>query len=247
MAAIQTPAQAMPQPTSNAVNAAVSSLEAQQQNQYGENNVSLPEDLQNKLKNLARDFCDEDKFSRRLEIQTSKRAHFFWRTLQHLYWDGRAEGWVALGANGAPMVEGGGRQPYNQDSAVLYTTNIYQPYGLTLISVLTQSVPSVIAVPDDGEDPADLATARAGNKFRNIIEHRNDATMLLTKAMFFAYVDGRIVAWTRNVDNPRTGKQETKITMHGSLEAKVPITAECRDEMVYMQISYEQHVAMAKA
>lgn len=70
--------------------------------------------------------------------------------------------------------------------------------------------------------------------------------MLLTKAMFFAYVDGRIVSWTRNEKNARTGKEETKITMHGSLEAKVPMTSECRDQMVYIQISHEQHVAMAK-
>jgi hypothetical protein len=212
---------------------------------YGENNEDLPEPLQTKLKELARKFCDEDKFSRRLEIQSSRRAHFFWRTLQHLYWDGRAEGWVPLGASGAPMI--GERQSYNQDSAVLYSTNIYQPYGLTLIAVLTQSIPAVIAVPDDGEDAADLATAKAGNKFRKIVEQKNDATMLMTKAMFFAYVDGRIVAWTRNEKNVRTNVVETKISMHGSLEAKVPMTPDCRDDMVYVQISWEQHVAMAKA
>src|ERR1700689_4633423 len=71
--------------------------QAPAENPYGENNEDLPLELQALLKNLARDFCDEDKFSRRIEIQTSRKAHFFWRTLQHIYWDGRAEGWVALG------------------------------------------------------------------------------------------------------------------------------------------------------
>ena len=150
-------------------------------------------------------FCDEDKFSRRVEIQTSKRAHFYWRTLQHLYWDVRAEGWVALGANGALMTDGAGRNAYNSNSAALYTTNIYKPFGLTLIAVLTQSIPEVVAVPADGEDAADLATAQAGNRIRKIIEHENDAVMLLTKAKIFGYVDGRAHSWTRNEKDDVTG------------------------------------------
>jgi hypothetical protein len=243
---IQEPLAAQPPPGGAALgNQATEAATEAPANQYGVNNVQLPEPLQTKLKELARKFMDEDKFSRRLEIQESRKAHFYWRDLQHLYWDGRAEGWVAYGPNGNPMI-GDTRQSYNNDSSVLYSTNIYKPFGLTLIAVLTQSVPEVIAVPADGEDAADLATARAGNRFRKIIEHKNDATMILTKAMFFAYVDGRILAWTRSVMNPRTQKEEVKITVHGTLECKVPITTECMEEMVYIQLGHEQHVAIAK-
>ncbi|MGH9735434.1 MAG: hypothetical protein ACRD8A_12700 [Candidatus Acidiferrales bacterium] len=214
----------------------------QDEQDYGPNNEKLPEELQTLLKDLARKFCDEDKFSRRLEIQTSKKAHWFWRSLQHIYWDSRAEGWVANGPNGAPLIaDNSGRLPYNKDSAVLYTTNIHQPYGLTLIAVLTQDVPAVVAVPEDPDDAADLATAKAGTRIRKIVEHKNDAVMLVAQACFFAYVDGRTHAWTRNENG------ETKISVYGSLNVKVPITAPDQKKMLYVQYSDENHVAFAKA
>ena len=64
--------------------------------------------------------------------------------------------------------------------------------------------------------------------------------------MFFGYVDGRAHSWTRNEENRVTGQNKTKISVHGSLDVKVPITADCMDDMVYIQYSHEQHVAMAK-
>lgn len=211
---------------------------------YGPNNENLPKALQTRVTNLARRFNDEDKFSRRLEIQTSKKAHWFYRSLQHIGWDARSEGWVAIGPNGAPLVaDSSGRIPYNSDSAILYTTNIHQAYGLTLMAVLTQSIPKVIAMPEDPEDAADVLTAKAGSRIRKMIEHENDATTLLTEAMFFAYVDGRSHAWTRAEE----GQNMPRISVHGSLEVKVPITAKCQEEMLYVQFSRERHIAFEKS
>jgi hypothetical protein len=249
MAALQTPAALMEPPLPQVppeLPAQQPAEEPEPPSPYGENNEDLPLPLQALLKRLALMFSDEDKFGRRVEIQESKRAHWFWDSLQHQVWDARSEGWLALGPNGAPLIDGGSRKSYNTDSAVMYTTNIYQPFGLTLMSVLTQSLPAVRFEPEDPSEAADLATAKAANRMKKIIEHDNDVTTLLTKAMFFAYVDGRVHAYTRTEEDPRTGALRQKITVHGSLEFKVPLTADEQDDFVYCQYSNEQHVAMAK-
>jgi hypothetical protein len=217
--------------------------------EWGPNFVDMPDTHVGILQHMARNAMDEDKFSRRVEIQTSKKAHWFWRSLQHIYWQGRAQGWVALGPNGSPLLDVNSLNRDEADSAVLYTTNIYQPYGLVIMAVLTQATPELIATPADADDPADVLTAKAGNNIKKIIEHENNALELLTKAVFFAYVDGRVHAWTRNeVDKDGNPKgRAPKISVYGSLYVKVPIAADCQEDMLYVQHSFERHVAFCKA
>lgn len=210
---------------------------------YGKDNVNLPKTLQGKLIELARMFCEEDKFSRRIEIQESRRSHFFWRSMQHLYWDYKAEGWAVQGPLGAGIND---RLTYNEDSSVLFVTNIYQAFGLSLIAVLTQNTPAVRFEPQDAQDPADVATAAAGDRFKKIVEHENDAIMLMTDAAFFSYTDGRVHAWTRWAEDSRTGESRETITLSGILETKVPITANCQSDFLYIQHSTEHHVLMMK-
>lgn len=211
--------------------------------EFGLNNEDLPESLQAKLMDLAKQFCDEDKFSRRIEIQESRRAHFFWRGMQHLYWDYRAEGWAVMGPAGAGLPV---KQSYATDSAVLYVTNIYQAFGLSLAAVLTQNTPAVRFEPQNVNDPADTATAEAGDRFKKIVEHQNDVVMLMTEAAFFIYVDGRIHAWTRWAEDSRTGQSRETITLGGVLETKIPITAKSQDDFLYIQHSTEHHVLLMK-
>lgn len=216
--------------------------EGQQENQYGENNETLPDELQAELKTLARMFCEEDRYSRRLEIQECRRARFFWRGLQHLYWDYKSEGWQVFG----PAGMGANTTAAMQDSAVLYVTNIYQAFGLSIMAVLTQNMPSVRFEPQDPNDAADIETAKAAERMRKIIEHQNDAVKLLTETAYYSWNDGRIGAWTRFETDPRTQVERETISIMGVLEFKVPITAECMERYPYLQYSDELHVSLVR-
>jgi hypothetical protein len=216
----------------------------EQQDDFGGDGFpDLPETLQAQLVSLARKFCEEDRYSRRLEVQECRRARFYWRGMQHLYWDYKSEGWQVLGPAGGSI----NTSAKLEESSVLYTTNIYQAFGLTIQAVLTQNMPSVRFEPQDPEDAADIATAKAGERYKKIVEHNNDPIKLLTELSYFTWTDGRFHGWVRWAENKRTGANQETICILGALEVKVPITATDMDDYVYLQYSNESHVAMVKA
>ena len=212
------------------------------ENEYGPNMENLPKEIQGALVDLARKFTEEDRYSRRLEIQECRRARFYWRGMQHLYWDYKSEGWNIMGPGGGSLTS----TASDQDSSVLYVTNIYQAFGLSLEAVLTQNLPSVRFEPEDAQDAADVETAKAANDARKIIEHQNDAVMLMVQLAYLAWTDGRIGGYSRWKVDKRTAKPRLHITQAGALELKVPITTECMEDYVYLQWSDEYHVAIMK-
>ena len=208
--------------------------------QYGEWNERLPEELRNELMELDKKFVAEDRFARRMEVQDARRQRYFWRSLQNLYWDWRNEGWQVYGPPGTGVNTSQGSQ--TNDSAVLYVTNIYQAFGRSIIAVLTQNTPSTRFFPENPDSEADLSTARAGNKVRRIIEHENDPIQLMTKAAYYSWTDGRVGAWTRlEQKGDDEEKKQVVISVVGSMELKVPITAECMEDYTYLQYSDEYH------
>jgi len=212
------------------------------QQDNSEANENIAEILKTNLLDLARKFTEEDRYSRRLEIQETRRKHFFWRELQHLTWDYRTEGWQVLGQSSAGL----GTTAKQQDSSVLYTTNIYQGFGLSIQAVLTQNIPAVRFEPQNPSDAADIETAKAANRMRKIIEHENDAVKLMTETAFLCWNDGRIGAYTRFQEDKRTKTPRETISVCGVLELKVPITADSVEDYVYLQHSNEYHEAIIK-
>src|SRR5271155_4553717 len=102
---------------------------------YGVNNENLPERLQEALRRLVLQFSTESESSRRQEIRRIKQAHQFWRGLQYLWWSERDQNWhlpFEQKLGGASSVEDMPRYEF--------VTNIYQAFGLSLVSVLSQDV-----------------------------------------------------------------------------------------------------------
>jgi len=210
----------------------------QPQQNYGPNNEKLPQELISALLRISERISEEDRYARRVEVQEAKRQRLYWRGLQHLVWDYKNEGWQILGPNGANIPG----SKAEDSEVILYVTNIYQAFGLSIQSVLTQNRPSVRAEPQDPNDPADVSTARAGNRYKKIIEHLNCMEPLQAQNSYYAWTDGRIGAWTRWGKNPRTGQEQELISMVGTLELKVPITVQSISDYPYVQYSDEFHI-----
>ena len=135
---------------------------------YGVNNENLPERLQEALRRLVLQFSTESEASRRQEVRRIKQAHQFWRGLQYLWWDERDQNW---------------HLPFEQklmDSSSLedmpryeFVTNIYQAFGLSLVSVLSQDVPTVRFFPSSAQAEEDVAAAKAATEVAGLVERNN--------------------------------------------------------------------------
>jgi hypothetical protein len=177
---------------------------------YGPNNEQLPERLQEALRRLVFEFGTESELSRRQEIRRIKQAHQFWRGLQYLWWDERDQNW---------------HLPFEQkmmDASSLedlpryeFVTNIYQAFGLSLISVLSQDVPRVRFFPTSAQAEEDVAAAKAATEVAGLIERNNRVGNLLVDEAFNLWTDGKAGAYVRFVvDGQRFGfHPETEIGM----------------------------------
>lgn len=211
---------------------------------YGEWNEQLPQELQACIKKLAEHICDEFKYPRRLEVMQSFKSRSYWRELQHLNWNWDNQAWDVLGPAG---LDQSGRGGDDRDSAVMYTTNIYQRFGKIFLAVITQAVPNLRFEPEDAEDASDIATAEACEDFKKYIQHENDPIKLMTKAAYIAWTDGRMHGWTRWEVDKRTGKPRETQSIVGVMEVKVPIIYEDQYEYNYLQYSTEKHVSTSRA
>lgn len=214
------------------------------QEDLGEWNESLPDNLQDALKKLAQTVCDEFRYPRRLQVMMAWKARCFWREMQHLNWNWENEAWECIGGVGKT---GNGTKSLNNESAVYYSTNLFQGFGESYIAILTQQTPSLRFEPEDPDDAADIQTASKADSLKRLIQHENDPIQLMTKAAYYSWTDGLIAAWTRWADDKRTGKPRETQSCYGAMEVKVPVIADCQDEFVYLQFSNEYHLSQVRA
>jgi hypothetical protein len=209
----------------------------------GDWNELLDKDLQDIIVKLASECCDEFKYPRRLEVMKAWQGRSFWREMQHLNWNWEGECWDVLGPAGAKTSSDANKY----DSAVLYSTNIYQGFGESFIAIMTQAMPNVRFEPEDPEEAADLETAKAAEPLRKMIQHENDPVKLITQATYIGWTDGRMHGWTRWEIDKRINKPRETQSIKGSMEVKVPVIYECVEEYPYLQYSDEYHVSTVRA
>jgi hypothetical protein len=161
---------------------------------YGPNNEQLPEELQDALRDLVNRIAEESETARRQEIRQVKQAHYFWRGLQYLWWNDRDQNW---------------HLPFEQkvtDETSLedlpryeFVTNIYQAFGQSIISVLSQSVPRVRLLPKSPSNEVDLATSKAATDVVDLIERNNRIEQRVAEEAFHLWVGGKVGAYVRYV------------------------------------------------
>src|ERR1700723_4457635 len=175
---------------------------------YGANNEQLPERLQAALLRLVQQYSFESEATRRQEVRRIKQAHQFWRGLQYLWWNERDQNW---------------HLPFEQKLAdgssvddlprYEFVTNIYQAFGLSLVSVLSQDVPRVRFFPASAQAEDDVAAAKAATEVAQLVERNNRIGNLIVEEAFNLWTDGKVGAYVRFVvDGQRFGfHPETEI------------------------------------
>ena len=218
---------------------------------YGDDNVELPEELQNALLNLIQEAQREDLYQRRIEVCRDRRNRFYERGMQHVYED-VLTGFFFQGLPGSWVPDQNGGEI--QCGSYIADYNIFARALQIIIAKLTENPPGVDFQPDSGNDSVDLQASKAAEAYRILFDRRNEIKDLLTAIVRMMGLSGRTISWTRTVaDASRWGRDDTgeprqvQITsIYGTLETKVPIMALCREQWPYCLITEDPHVLVAK-
>jgi hypothetical protein len=181
----------------------------------GANNEQLPDKLQEALRRLVYQFSTESESTRRQEVRRIKQAHQFWRGLQYLWWNERDQNWHLPFEQ--KLADGSSIEDLPRYE---FVTNIYQAFGLSLVSVLSQDVPRVRFFPSSAQAEEDVAAAKAATEVAALVERNNRVGNLIVDEAFQLWTDGKVGAYVRFVvDGQRFGfHPETEI---GAREVRV--------------------------
>jgi hypothetical protein len=184
-------------------------------NPFGANNEQLPDRLQEALRRLVFQFSTESESTRRQEVRRIKQAHQFWRGLQYLWWSEQDQNWHLPFEQ--KMTDGSSIEHLPRYE---FVTNIYQAFGLSLVSVLSQDVPRVRFFPSSAQAEEDVAAAKAATEVAGLVERNNRIGNLIVDEAFQLWTDGKVGAYVRFVvDGQRFGfHPETEI---GASEVRI--------------------------
>lgn len=169
--------------------------------EYGPNNERLTERLQEALRRLVFQYSTESELTRRQEIRRIKQAHQFWRGLQYLWWNERDQNWHLPFEQKLTGNSGLDSMPRYE-----FVTNIYQAFGLSLVSVLSQDVPRVRFFPTSAQAEEDVAAAKTATEVAQLVERNNRVGNLIVDEAFHLWTDGKVGAYVRYVvDGQRFG------------------------------------------
>jgi len=181
---------------------------------FGPNNEQLPDNLQIALKGLVDELARENIYARRQEIRKVRQARLFWKGKQYIWWSERDQAFHTPFDTSSTESDAGDDMPRYQ-----YVTNIYQPFGLSLMAALSQTVPATRLFPENPTDEGDISTAKAGTKVIEYLERSNDARGLLQDTAFYLYTDGKVGGYVRYVvDGQRFGFNVQEIFEEAEVE-----------------------------
>jgi hypothetical protein len=157
--------------------------------------------LVNALRELVVQFRQEGIVARRHEIRRIRQARLFWQGLQYSWWNPQDMNWhlpwEAKIYDDSALEE----MPRYQ-----FVTNLYQAFGLSFVSVISQDVPATRFYPQSTLNEADIETAKAASQVADLIEQNNRVQQLLTGVGFYLWTDGKIGGYVRYVaDGQRFG------------------------------------------
>ncbi len=176
----------------------------------GANNERLEElrpDLVNALRELVMQYREEGMVARRHEIRRIRQARLFWQGLQYAWWNPQDMTWHLPYESKIYDDSAAAEMPRYQ-----FVTNLYQAFGLSFISILSQDVPATRFYPQSAQSIGDISAARAASQVCDLVEQNNRVQHLLTGVAFYLWTDGKIGGYVRYVaDAQRFGSHDEPV------------------------------------
>src|ERR1700681_3677985 len=134
----------------------------------GPNNERLDDlrpDLVNALRELEVEYRQEGMVARRHEIRRIRQARLFWQGLQYAWWNPQDMTWHLPYESKTFDDSAAAEMPRYQ-----FVTNLYQAFGLSFISILSQDVPATRFYPQSAQSIGDISAARAASQVCDLVE-----------------------------------------------------------------------------
>jgi regulator of replication initiation timing len=220
---------------------------APQQEDFGKNNRSLPDQLKNAILEAIKEAQRQERYQRRQEILQDSMHRFYDMGIQHIYMNAQF-GFNQAAPGGTYPVPGAGTEAFGE---YIDDYNIFQPFALIQQAKLSENMPGIDFQPVDPNDPDDIEAANAAEGMRHDFDRNNDIKEIQKSIIYHLQMGGRAVMWTRmedeNEDFDDEGeKRKTTATVYGCIEAKVPIFANRQEDFWYTIVYDDPDIKAAK-
>ena len=160
---------------------------------YGQNNETLPENLQAILKELVKKYEGENSWVRKRQIMQWKKNERFWHGIQFIFWSETNQDWMA-------PIETSFYNSENEDEDFNgpfydYVVNICKPAGESIIAALSAQIPAVRFPPDNADSVEDQETSKTFGKIADLIQKHNQAKRLLLQSLLMLWNQGIVAAY----------------------------------------------------
>lgn len=172
--------------------------------------VEVPEDLQEKIKEVIRIYEAQADNSRYQYVKKVLKARSFFAGRQYIWWDSTA-GTYKMPSQATNTGLSVGVDTQMADSA--YVINIYQAFALSIISLIAANKPTEKFFPANPDHPNDVATAKAADNVMRLFDLNNPPQKQLLDETFLLFTDGTYGSYVRHVrDGQRFGYSTEPVT-----------------------------------
>lgn len=175
------------------------------------------------LKTCVDHFYEEDRATRERQIRHMRRLKLYWNSFSQIYWSEVAQDYRIYNNN----------QSNSNDSNQDYydrPINVFKAFLETIIAALSIQIPAVNCVPDDADNPFDIATAKAGDKIGELIYKHNNVMFLWLHALYIYCTEGMIGCYSYSkadkdfgtYSKPKYKDEETDAYVCPACNSRVP-------------------------
>jgi len=158
----------------------------------------ISEELERKIKDIADHFENEDVSVRQRQIRQWRKMKLYWAGFTRIWFSETAHDWRVYD-NTADDV--------NDNDAAYYDKpiNIFRAYLESIIAALSINIPVIHCTPDDADNPADIATAKAGNHIHELVSRHINAQLVFLQALYLLCTEGMVAAYTYSKEDKKYG------------------------------------------
>lgn len=166
------------------------------------------------LKTVVDHFDMEDRIVRERQLRHCRRLKLYWNNFSQIYWSEAARDYRIYGADDL-AVDGNDQEYYDRP------VNVFRAFLETIIAALSIQIPGITCVPDDAENPADLSTAKAGDKIAELLYKHNDVIFFWLYALYIHCTEGMVACYTYEKSDKSYGAYEQRDYQDEEIESYV--------------------------
>lgn len=175
---------------------------------------ALPQNLIDALTSLIDKWEQEEKSYREDKLRE-------WKLLEH-YWEGEQNNlWSDVSQDWRPITDWSQEDNLDLEDFQPRTINIYKGHGESVIAALSAGVPGIKFFPDDADKIDDVSTAKVYSRAAELLQRRNNAPLLLVKALYILWNQGTCAAYNYVRNDPRLGT--VQVPTYGDIPGTHPV------------------------